>query len=173
MVAQENPGTCGVAARLPKKPGTQKLTPPSSACAADENSAVAAAKKPTEPNRARFLAVVRCMFAPHDACIATIRTPAAAGLFSGRPRHPRPGEKSHYAALDRIQWRIESLGNCGPKAPPAASPTAGLAARSRGTAAQRLRGAFPEFRPVVHREPAELAEPEAHRDLGDVRGGSR
>ena len=33
MVANEKPGCCGVAARLPKKPGTQKLTPPSSATA--------------------------------------------------------------------------------------------------------------------------------------------
>jgi hypothetical protein len=30
-LANENPGTCGAAAKLPKKPGTQKLTPPSSA----------------------------------------------------------------------------------------------------------------------------------------------
>src|SRR4051794_22389217 len=33
MVAMEKPGCCGAAARLPKKPGTQKLTPPSSAAA--------------------------------------------------------------------------------------------------------------------------------------------
>ena len=31
IFANENPGTCGAAARLPKKPGSQKLTPPSSA----------------------------------------------------------------------------------------------------------------------------------------------
>src|SRR5215471_4163568 len=31
MLANENPGTCGVAARLATKPGTQKPTPPSSA----------------------------------------------------------------------------------------------------------------------------------------------
>src|SRR6266850_3690503 len=31
MVAKDQPGCCGVAARLPKNPGTQKLTPPSSA----------------------------------------------------------------------------------------------------------------------------------------------
>src|SRR5262249_41758951 len=31
MFAKANPGTCGVAAILPTKPGTQKLTPPSSA----------------------------------------------------------------------------------------------------------------------------------------------
>src|SRR4051812_28205801 len=31
MVANVHPACCGVAARLPKKPGTQKLTPPSSA----------------------------------------------------------------------------------------------------------------------------------------------
>jgi hypothetical protein len=33
MVANDHPGCCGVAARLPKNPGTQKLTPPSSATA--------------------------------------------------------------------------------------------------------------------------------------------
>src|SRR5579862_8537289 len=31
MVANDHPGCCGAAARLPKKPGIQKLTPPSSA----------------------------------------------------------------------------------------------------------------------------------------------
>ena len=46
MVANENPGVCGVAARLPKNPGTQKLTPPSSARAmfgADARAASASA----------------------------------------------------------------------------------------------------------------------------------
>src|ERR1700676_1418920 len=33
MVASDHPGCCGAAARLPKKPGIQKLTPPSSASA--------------------------------------------------------------------------------------------------------------------------------------------
>src|SRR5262245_36512479 len=33
MFAKAKPGTAGAAARLPKKPGTQKLTPPSSALA--------------------------------------------------------------------------------------------------------------------------------------------
>src|SRR5208337_962631 len=31
MVVRDQPGCCGAAARLPKKPGIQKLTPPSSA----------------------------------------------------------------------------------------------------------------------------------------------
>src|SRR4051812_31780503 len=34
MLANDHPDCCGVAARLPKKPGIQKLTPPSSALAA-------------------------------------------------------------------------------------------------------------------------------------------
>src|SRR5215510_11255075 len=33
MVVNDHPGCCGVAARLPKSPGIQKLTPPSSATA--------------------------------------------------------------------------------------------------------------------------------------------
>jgi hypothetical protein len=37
----EKPGVCGVAARLPKNPGTQKLTPPSSARAMPGASASA------------------------------------------------------------------------------------------------------------------------------------
>jgi hypothetical protein len=41
MVANDHPGCCGVAAKLPKKPGTQKLTPPSSA-----DAFVAALKQP-------------------------------------------------------------------------------------------------------------------------------
>src|ERR1700742_4266619 len=36
MWATDQPGCCGVAARLPKNPGTQKLTPPSSARATCE-----------------------------------------------------------------------------------------------------------------------------------------
>ena len=48
MVANEKPGCWGVAARLPKKPGTQKLTPLSSAIAvtgARKAKTIAIAKK--------------------------------------------------------------------------------------------------------------------------------
>src|SRR5712671_3414296 len=46
MVASVHPGCCGVAARLPKKPGTQKLTPPSSACATPGRAASIAIDRP-------------------------------------------------------------------------------------------------------------------------------
>src|SRR5947208_14105261 len=43
MSANDKPGCCGVAARLPKNPGTQKLTPPSSAFAASGAHTIASA----------------------------------------------------------------------------------------------------------------------------------
>ena len=53
------PGCRGAAARLPKKPGIQKLTPPSSASDACETSASAAAKAPVEIRRVRCARLVR------------------------------------------------------------------------------------------------------------------
>src|SRR5215813_12915056 len=50
MVANENPGVWGVAARLPKKPGTQKLTPPSSASEVCGPIARSAAARPQPAN---------------------------------------------------------------------------------------------------------------------------
>src|SRR6478672_10453316 len=44
MFASDQPGCCGVAAKLPKKPGTQKLTPPSSADAQWEKNMIDGAK---------------------------------------------------------------------------------------------------------------------------------
>jgi hypothetical protein len=44
MFASDQPGCSGVAARLPKKPGTQKLTPPSSANAQLEKPMMAGVK---------------------------------------------------------------------------------------------------------------------------------
>src|SRR5215813_11983426 len=41
MVVNDHPGCCGVAARLPKSPGIQKLTPPSSAAAGFGTNATA------------------------------------------------------------------------------------------------------------------------------------
>src|SRR5215471_8044546 len=40
MLVNDGPGTCGAAARLPNKPGIQKLTPPSSARAAGDHAAI-------------------------------------------------------------------------------------------------------------------------------------
>jgi hypothetical protein len=44
MFVSDQPGCSGVAAKLPKKPGTQKLTPPSSADAQLEKNMIAGAK---------------------------------------------------------------------------------------------------------------------------------
>src|SRR5215831_10533635 len=41
MSANDHPGCCGVAARLPYRPGSQKLTPPSAASAMPEAAASA------------------------------------------------------------------------------------------------------------------------------------
>src|SRR5215208_7074392 len=49
MFAKEKPGTDGLAARLPKKPGIQKLTPPSSAFAAGDDNTSATARVADHP----------------------------------------------------------------------------------------------------------------------------
>src|SRR5580704_17362467 len=51
MVASDHPGCCGAAARLPKKPGIQKLTPPSSAsaCFGSETTAASVIAPQTKP----------------------------------------------------------------------------------------------------------------------------
>src|ERR1700733_15281746 len=58
MVASDHPGCCGVAARLPKKPGIQKLTPPSSASAyfGAETTAASVIAPQTKPD---LMALVR------------------------------------------------------------------------------------------------------------------
>src|SRR5262249_14788398 len=53
MLVHENPGTCGAAARLPKKPGIQKLTPPSSARAACDQTAAIDKRPMAQPRLAQ------------------------------------------------------------------------------------------------------------------------
>src|SRR5215469_18787925 len=78
MLARFQPGTCGVAARLPKNPGTQKLTPPSSARAVGADNMAAAMRPIIQPGvsvarrfpsspRDVVLAVIGPMAAPPDA----------------------------------------------------------------------------------------------------------
>ena len=74
-VASDHPGCCGVAARLPKKPGIQKLTPPSSASDACETSASAAAKAPVEIRRVRCARLVRAVAC--DAVHVVVRSMSA------------------------------------------------------------------------------------------------
>src|SRR5258705_589944 len=59
MFTSDHPDCCGVAARLPKKPGIQKLTPPSSANDACETNASAAAKAPVQIARVGSPRLVR------------------------------------------------------------------------------------------------------------------
>src|SRR5258708_3483261 len=59
MLASDHPGCCGVAARLPKKPGTQKLAPPSSANAAGAPEAIAIARTPAEIRGAQIARLAR------------------------------------------------------------------------------------------------------------------
>src|SRR5262245_45208293 len=59
MPASDQPGCWGTAARLPKKPGTQKLSPPSSAIAAPDG---APSPKPKRPPQAR--ASFGCVLSP-------------------------------------------------------------------------------------------------------------
>ena len=59
MVWRVQPGCSGAAARLPKKPGIQKLTPPSSANDACETSARVRAKAPVDMLRVSRAWLVR------------------------------------------------------------------------------------------------------------------
>src|SRR6202161_541946 len=78
MIASDHAGCCGAAARLPKKPGIQKLTPPSSAsaCFGAETTAARLIAPQTKPDvmarvgaaggsRPEFeVATVGCIVAP-------------------------------------------------------------------------------------------------------------
>jgi hypothetical protein len=72
-VASDQPGCWGVAARLPKKPGTQKLTPPSSADAQWEERIVADAMTiAATPSLRRWAEIGRLLFAATSAILALI-----------------------------------------------------------------------------------------------------
>src|SRR5580704_13981113 len=62
MVASDHPGCWGAAARLPKKPGIQKLTPPSSASAyfGAETTAASAIAPQTKPDLTVLVRVTNC-----------------------------------------------------------------------------------------------------------------
>src|SRR5207249_8583871 len=93
MVASDQPGCCGVAARLPKKPGTQKLTPPSSADALWEKNMIAGAKTiAATPSLRRRAEIGRPLFAAVSAMLAVILCPVrVCRLRNTTRRHHNPG----------------------------------------------------------------------------------
>src|SRR6266852_3683424 len=121
MVANVQPGTCGVAAMLPKKPDTQKLMPPSSARAACENMVMVAVRRTAEhccvsslrpvrhACRDSFLAVVVCMISPRIAHLSDAISTAAVYAERNAPLC-RFGQK--------IDGTDQTLQDCDRKAPP-------------------------------------------------------
>src|SRR5216684_5634479 len=114
IVASDQPGCCGVAAKLPKKPGTQKLTPPSSANALWEKNMIAGAKTiAATPSLRRRAEIGRPLFAAVSAMLAVILCPVASILaVSALPSNkllrvrnltPREGG-THYANSARIEF---------------------------------------------------------------------
>src|SRR5262245_39244887 len=109
MFTAENPGCSGAAARLPKNPGSQKLTPPSSACDACGRSVpmTSAAAKPTPAVRR---VVSRCfMTTPPPAF--TARVPPTL-LVAVRPEHgmARPHDRHDTPASNlRLACDIRTL----------------------------------------------------------------
>src|SRR6476659_6916612 len=105
----EKPGCDGVAARLPKDPGVQKLSPVSSAQARSGASASAAAAAPRAkrcrhaPSRAPDPVVpIAPLWSPASAG-STIRTAARAGAAAGT------GERGRHEEC----WRLLPVGNTG------------------------------------------------------------
>jgi hypothetical protein len=76
MVFTVQPGCPGTAARLPKKPGIQKLTPPSSAIAVCDASTIAQVKEPTANARIHRSFVVPKLYVAF--------MPASAGALTTR-----------------------------------------------------------------------------------------
>src|SRR6266566_147353 len=93
MVASDQPGCCGVAAKLPKKPGTQKLTPPSSANAQWEKNMIAGAKTiAATPSLRRCAEIGRPLFAAASAILAVILCPRkGVSPRNTTRRYPNPG----------------------------------------------------------------------------------
>ena len=72
-LANDHPGCCGVAARLPKRPGIQKLMPPSSANAQSENMITGA--KTIVATLSLCRCASRLLFAEAAAILAVILRP--------------------------------------------------------------------------------------------------
>src|SRR5712671_767080 len=92
MLASDQPGCCGVAARLPKNPGTQKLTPLSSANARWEKNMIAGAKTiAATPNLRRCAEIGRPHFAAASAILAVILSTVSVWPSNKIRRHRNPG----------------------------------------------------------------------------------
>src|SRR4029077_7090847 len=104
MFASDQPGCCGVAARLPKRPGIQKLTPPSSANAQWEKNMIAGAKTiAATPSLRRCAEIGRPFFAAASAILAVILCPVSVSPSNKIRRHPNPGaSRAHHVNSARI-----------------------------------------------------------------------
>src|SRR5712672_3017281 len=106
MLASDQPGCCGVAARLPKKPGTQKLTPPSSANARWEKSRIADTTTiAATPSLRRCAETGGPLFAAAaSAILAVILCPVGVSAPSTTRRHRKPGaSRTHHLNSAKIQ----------------------------------------------------------------------
>src|SRR5262245_2598165 len=127
MYAAENPGCSGAAARLPKKPGSQKLTPPSSARAAVD----AAMKTPSTIADAAAVPAIRHVAACRFITASPARTRIAVSLAC------RPGtKKSTVAHATSSPSMMRMHLECGMACPPMTRlDTAASAYGALGTAA--------------------------------------
>src|SRR4026208_2315057 len=115
MVATDHPGVGGTAARLPKKPGIQKLTPPSSAratCGAIATAPSSSAEAATATRRP-VLPVVRCIRSLR--AISRYRVMAPERLLPGGKLEVQPDEDlptRHTCALvpNRVLRLDEEIG---------------------------------------------------------------
>src|SRR6266581_1931643 len=104
MLASDQPGCWGAAAKLPKKPGTQKLTPPSSANADWEKNMIAGAKTiAATPSLRRCAEIGRPLFAAPSAILAVILRPVSVSLSNKIRRHRNPGASgAHHVNSARV-----------------------------------------------------------------------
>src|SRR5215813_4071345 len=105
MVDSDQPGTSGAAARLPKNPGSQKLTPPSSARAACDHATVIDTSAIAQPRLAQYpaLAAIRVMSVPP----MNPHTPL--GRRSGFNFCFATGKSVGYAALDKKRVELSEF----------------------------------------------------------------
>src|SRR5580700_1793207 len=101
MVASDHPGCCGAAARLPKKPGIQKLTPPSSASAffgteTTAASVIALQTKPDRMARVRAAGCSRCEF--EVATVGFISAPVMVARHRRLWQRPRAPDCDYFTS---------------------------------------------------------------------------
>src|SRR5262249_38894117 len=113
MVDSDQPGTSGAAARLPKNPGSQKLTPPSSARAACDHATLIDTSPIAQPHLAQYpaLVAIRVMSVPPMIRIHAL------GHRAGFNFCFATGKSVGYAALDKKRVELSEFPRVCPKSP--------------------------------------------------------